>query len=211
MKIIYVYDALCGWCYGFSPVIQQLVNDKKLECEVVSGGMITGDRIGPIGEVAAYISSAYKDVEQRAGVKFGESFLTDILEEGSAIFTSIPAAIAMVAFKELRPASQLAFAADIQKAIYYYGHQPIESQTYIDLATAHGLDTKQFAQMMEDSRYRQKAEADFKLTAQLQVNGFPTVLLVDDNKAAVVTRGFTDYSTLESQFNAAHQLLKSEK
>ncbi len=209
MKIIYVYDALCGWCYGFSPVIQKLVNDKNLECEVVSGGMITGDRIGPIGDVAGYISTAYKDVEQRSGVKFGTSFLKDILEDGRAIFTSIPAAIAMAAFKELRPASQLAFAAAIQKAIYYYGHQPIENQTYIDLAKAHGIDAHQFSSMMDDSRYRQKAEEEFKLSSKLNVNGFPTVFIVEDHQAVVITRGFADYEQLIQQYDAGVQMLQS--
>ncbi len=58
-KLIYVYDALCGWCYGFSPVISKIHKEYKdsLEFEVISGGMILGDRIGPIGEVASYIKT----------------------------------------------------------------------------------------------------------------------------------------------------------
>jgi protein-disulfide isomerase-like protein with CxxC motif len=28
-KIIYCYDAYCGWCYGFSPVIQQIWQTHK--------------------------------------------------------------------------------------------------------------------------------------------------------------------------------------
>ncbi|MFW5658939.1 MAG: hypothetical protein ACOCZ8_03040, partial [Bacteroidota bacterium] len=40
MKVIYVYDALCGWCYGFSPNIQQLHDEfgDRVDFEVVSGG-----------------------------------------------------------------------------------------------------------------------------------------------------------------------------
>ncbi len=51
VKLIYVYDALCGWCYGFSPVMMQLHSKYKdsIDFQVVSGGMITGNRIGPIG------------------------------------------------------------------------------------------------------------------------------------------------------------------
>jgi hypothetical protein len=69
-KIIYIYDALCGWCYGFSPVMQQLQEKYagKLEFEVLSGGMIMGLRAGPIGEVAAYIEKAYPDVESETCV-----------------------------------------------------------------------------------------------------------------------------------------------
>ena len=73
-SIIYVYDALCGWCYGFSPVIKQVFEkyQAQFDFEVISGGMILGERQGPIGEVAAYIKGAYKTVEDTTGVKFGE-------------------------------------------------------------------------------------------------------------------------------------------
>ena len=102
IKLIYVYDALCGWCYGFSPVIDQFAKKYKndLTFEVISGGMVTGGRIGSIGEVAGYISWAYKDVENATGIKFGNNFLNKTLKDGKAIFTSIPPAIAMSVFKD---------------------------------------------------------------------------------------------------------------
>ena len=82
---------------------------------VISGGMITGPRIGPIGEVAGYIQQAYKDVEQATGVKFGEKFLTETLAQGTAIFTSIPPAIALSVFKTHLPEQAVAFAGTLQK------------------------------------------------------------------------------------------------
>ncbi|MFW5762224.1 MAG: DsbA family protein, partial [Cyclobacteriaceae bacterium] len=92
-KIIYCYDALCGWCYGFSPVMEKIHQQyqQDFQFEVISGGMITGERIGPVGEVAPYIKQAYKLVENTTGVKFGDDFLR-VLNEGKAIFTSIPPA-----------------------------------------------------------------------------------------------------------------------
>ena len=95
IKLIYVYDALCGWCYGFSSVINQFAEkyENDLIFEVISGGMVTGGRIGPIGEVVGYISWAYKDVENATGIKFGNNFLNKTLKDGKAIFTSIPPAI----------------------------------------------------------------------------------------------------------------------
>ena len=76
-KLIYVYDALCGWCFGFSPVMSTFAKkyQSEIEVQVVSGGMIRGDRIGPIGEVAPYIKEAYKTVEDSTGITFGKAFL----------------------------------------------------------------------------------------------------------------------------------------
>ena len=78
--IYYCYDAWCGWCYGFSPVIKQLeveFND-KLSFEVLSGGMIPADNPKPIRAMAGYISEGYRRVEEMTGVKFGADYLWHI-------------------------------------------------------------------------------------------------------------------------------------
>jgi putative protein-disulfide isomerase len=73
--IIYCYDAYCGWCYGFSPVIKKIVGDyaDRLEVEVLSGGMLIDDRKMPIEKIGPFILKEYKRVEDLAGVKFGEA------------------------------------------------------------------------------------------------------------------------------------------
>ena len=72
-RIIYVYDALCGWCYGFSPVMRRLHDTyaDAFDFEVLSGGMMTGTRVRPVAESMSYIQQAYKVVEEHTGVRFG--------------------------------------------------------------------------------------------------------------------------------------------
>ncbi len=207
MKVIYVYDALCGWCYGFSPNIQKLHDEygERVEFEVVSGGMVTGERIGPIGEVAPYISWAYKDVENRTGVKFGEGFLEGILKEGSAIFTSIPGGIALSIVKDQRPELALAFAGRLQKAIYYDGITPTDPSAYAKLAAEYDMDAEQFEKDMASDKYKQLAEADFARSDALGVTGFPTVFVDDGKQQHVIARGYLDYDLLKS---ALEQQLK---
>jgi len=42
--LIYCYDAYCGWCYGFSPVIKKIAEDYKdiFDIGVFCGGMMIG-------------------------------------------------------------------------------------------------------------------------------------------------------------------------
>jgi putative protein-disulfide isomerase len=119
-KLIYIYDALCGWCYGFSPVMQQIHAKYvgRLEFEVLSGGMMMGLRAGPIGEVAPYIERAYPDVERATGVRFGEDFLEKILRPGTAVLSSEMPGMALTAFRKHRPAEVLQFAHALQNALY---------------------------------------------------------------------------------------------
>jgi putative protein-disulfide isomerase len=203
MKLIYVYDALCGWCYGFSPAIQAFYKKHAadMSIEVVSGGMVTGDRIGPIGEVAPYISWAYKDVEQRTGVKFGDHFLNHTLKDGKAIFSSVPPAIALSIFKTQRPSQSLDFAARLQKAVYFDGIEPENYAAYGALAQEFSLDSTDFVQKMQDSTYLNLAKADFAKAAQLGVTGFPTVFVQKNDKIGAIGRGFLPLEDLEKNYS----------
>ncbi|WP_338760189.1 DsbA family protein [Bernardetia sp. ABR2-2B] len=215
MKLIYIYDALCGWCYGFAPAMRDFYKNHKNDFEtidVISGGMITGDRIGAIGEVAPYIKNAYKDVENRTGVKFGETFLQDILEEGSAIFTSIPPSIALSVFKkEAQENPKLAgeknekvlyFAEDLQSLIYFDGIVPKDYSKYGKLATKYGLNNNDFVEKMNNPDYEKLAQKDFQLSQDFGVNGFPTLIIQKGEEFYLFARGFVDLTELERRFEA---------
>jgi len=215
MKVVYAYDALCGWCYGFSPVIEafhQKYQHEYERIEVLSGGMIIGDRIGPIGDVAAYIKDAFKTVEDRCSVKFGEAFLRDILDEGSALFTSLPAAIALNIVKNEKPELALSFASALQKGVYFDGIKPAEYPAFAELASqpAFGFEKGDFLHKMELAQNHQDAEADFKACSQVYgVNGFPTVFLIDEEKMSGVQlcRGYATLDHLEKAYEAAKEQL----
>lgn len=199
MKIIYFYDALCGWCYGFSPAISKLQAEykTKIEFEVVSGGMITGERIGAIGVVAPYIKTAYKDVENYTGIKFGKSFLDKVLEKGNAIFTSIPAAKAMVVFREFKPENQIDYASKLQKGIYYEGKLPEEINWYAEYAAEFGINKEEFLLKFNLPQTISRAEKDFNRCKEFGVEGFPTVVAEKNGKFYAIARGYIHYDELK--------------
>lgn len=204
MKIIYVYDALCGWCYGFSPVMEEFHENykDKLDFEVISGGMITGERIGSIGEVASYISTAYKHVENATGVKFGNQFLNTTMSKGDAIFTSVPPAIAMSLFKRLKLEKSIQFASALQKAIYFDGVEPEDFDAYGDIAATFGLDRDSFITKIREDEYRKLAEEEFRKSAALGVTGFPAVFVEYNERYYKIGSGYLPFSSLESNFLA---------
>lgn len=204
-KLYYCYDALCGWCYGFSPVITKFVeaHGGEFEVEIISGGMITGSRIGPIGEVAGYISQAYRVVEERCGVTFGEGFLRGILEPGEAVFTSVPAAVAMSVFRDLHPERQLAYAAELQRAIYYDGIRPLDLDAYAERAAHLGADRAVFREKLDDPKYAQVAEEDFRRAAHFGVTGFPTVIYATEaGQLYALAKGYVPLEQLERGLGA---------
>ncbi len=82
--IFYFYDALCSWCYGFSPVLKKLSEkyEDEFDFQVISGGMQTGDRKQPVSDIRDYLKGAYLNVTARTGVQFGADFM-EVLEDGT--------------------------------------------------------------------------------------------------------------------------------
>ncbi len=197
-KIYYAYDALCGWCYGFSPVIQKFAkeNSDKFTFEVLSGGMVRGTRVGPIALVAPYIKEAYKQVEQTSGVKFGETFLQNLNSEESPIFDSIPAAKAMAILKRMQPERQIEFAAALQKAIYFEGMAPQDIDGMAEIVRKFGIEKAYFLDAMQTDESAHKASEEFQLIENWGINGFPAVIVDRGDQLFMAARGYTDYEHL---------------
>ncbi|NEU07113.1 DsbA family protein [Flavihumibacter sp. R14] len=202
-KIIYVYDALCGWCFGFSPVIQA-VHDAyrdQFDFEIISGGMMIGDRAGRVADVAPFIRDTYKTVEDTTGIVFGLAFIKN-LEEGYMIFNSERPAIALSVCKSLLPKKTFEFATDLQNSIYFDGKEPDHMDLYRYLAANFGIDPDEFASRMDDPVFKDEAHYDFALAKQLQVGSYPAVLIqYADSKFYLIARGYSDYETMELRIN----------
>jgi len=197
--IIYTYDALCGWCYGFSPVMANFYEAQKDKYHfyVLSGGMVTGERIGPIGTVAPYIKKAYKDVENGTGIVFGEGFLKNILDKGTAVFSSLKPGYALTALKKEKPEMAMAFSKRLQKAVYSDGILVDEWESYKPLATEFGLDPEKFVKAMQTPEIQAETEKEFAICSQLGVTGFPTVFLIKDNKMHRIAEGYVPKGIME--------------
>lgn len=204
--IYYCYDAYCGWCYGFSPVISKFAIENKhiVDIEVLSGGMILSQPAAPISVMAPYIQKAYRSVEELTGVRFGEDFLWHIFnpEKSDWFPDSEKAAIALSIFKEYQPALQVQFASDLQYALNYEGRDLCDDEAYRHLIPKYNLPETEFYKKLSSAEYKEKARYEFALVKQLKVTGFPTLLLrQSETKFYLLARGYCDYATLVANFN----------
>lgn len=204
--IYYCYDAYCGWCYGFSPVISEIADRFKdqMDFETLSGGMIPRESARHIGHIAHYVKDAYKTVEEMTGVTFGEDYLWHMKNpELSDWFPhSEKAAIALSIFKEYMPDKSVECAAAIQKALHMDGRDLTDDEAYRHLLGPWGIPEEDFYQKLKEDVYLDKARYDMQLVRQLQVNSFPAVLMqTDELKFYLVAKGYTDTETLTARIN----------
>ena len=202
--IYYCYDAYCGWCYGFSTVIKQIAEEykDKLSFEVLSGGMIPAENPKPISATADYINEAYHLVEELTGIKFGEDYLWHIRNPSESDWFphSEKAAIALSIFKEIYPELQVQFAFDLQYALHYEGRDLTDDEAYRHLLEKYKIDAESFYIKLKSEEYKEKAHYDFSLCKQLQVTGFPAVLLqTGETKFYLVARGYATYEDVKAR------------
>jgi putative protein-disulfide isomerase len=204
MTLIYCYDAYCGWCYGFSPVVKRIEAEFKdrLTVEVLSGGMVLPETPQPISATAGYISKAYKTVEEYTGIRFGEDYLWHIFnpEQSDWFPNSEKPAIALSIVKEYNPEKAVAFASDIQYALHFEGRDLTDDEAYRHLLPQYGIDAETFYHDLHSEQFKEKAYYDFALVKQLQVTSFPQLLLqASASKFYLVAKGYTDYDTVKER------------
>jgi putative protein-disulfide isomerase len=213
--IFYCYDAYCNWCYAFSPVMLQIAKDfgDEIPFEALSGGMIITETPKPISVLADYFLSNCKTVAGHTGVKFGEDFLWHIKNPDMSDWfpDSEKPAIALCIFKEYYPDKQVAFAADLQYALQYEGRDLCDDEAYRHLLEKYAIPATAFYKLLKDPAYKEKAYQEFAICKQLQVTGYPAVLLqVNESKFIMLASGYTTYDVLHERIERALQELRSD-
>lgn len=208
--VIYCYDAYCGWCYGFSPVIQkaELHYRNVLDFEVLSGGMILPEQPKHIGAIATYIREAYKTVEEHTGIRFGQDYLWHINnpQESDWFPHSEKPAIALCIVKEHHPGLAIRFASSLQYALHFEGRDLCDDEAYRHLLSEYQIPPDVFYEKLHSAAYMEKAHYEFALCRQLKVTGFPAVFLqVADNKFYALAKGYTDYDTFSARIENVMQ------
>ena len=212
--LIYCYDAYCGWCYGFSPVIKKVWETYKdqLDFEVLSGGMILTDEPVHFAPMARYIQSAYKRVEELTGVQFGQDFLWHVFNPDKTDWfpDSTRSAVALCIFKEYHPDKAVEFAAELQYALNYEGRDLTDNEAYRHLLERYNIPADDFYAKLKSEEYLDKAYYEFALIKQLKVTGFPAVLMqVSDARFYLLSSGYTDYDTLAGRIEKVLDELKA--
>lgn len=207
--LFYCYDAYCGWCYGFSNVIKQVATENpQLQIEVLSGGMVLPEAPTHISVTSGYILNAYKTVEEHTGAKFGADYLWHIQNPDLSDWypNSEKPAIALCIFKEIYPEKQVEFVGDLQNSLYQEGRDLTDDEAYNHLLEKYSIQPVSFFEKLKSEQYKEQAYYEFSLVKQLQVTGYPCVLLqLNESKFHLLSKGYTPFNDLKTRLEAALQ------
>ncbi|HEX4551641.1 DsbA family protein [Pseudomonas sp.] len=175
MILHYIYDPLCGWCYGAKPLVQAA--QQVLPVIGHAGGMMSGanrQRVSP--QLRDYVMPHDRRIAEYTGQPFGEAYFEGLLRDHSAVFDSTPP-IAAVLAAEAIDGRGLQLLGRLQTAHYVEGRRIADESVLFDLASELGYIGEFFAAAFKSVDTTAHVKASRALLAQLGGQGFPTLAL----------------------------------
>ncbi|MCH9681334.1 MAG: DsbA family protein [Deltaproteobacteria bacterium] len=192
--MMYFADPMCSWCWGFAPVVSRLVDalGDSMHVQVVLGGLAPG-AVQPLSApTKVEIRHHWEKVHEQTGQPFDFEFF----ERESYVYDTEPACRAVVAMRRLRPEAKLAYLTRIQEAFHSEGADPTDAWVLRTLAAELGVKRDAFATVVDELETHERTRADFALSRELGVQGFPTMLLVGEGPPRVIAQGYRRYTEI---------------
>ncbi|ANQ49248.2 DsbA family protein [Flammeovirga sp. MY04] len=177
MKLIYVMDPQCGWCYGNSNNIQKLVEAfPELDFEIMVGGMWVGDQAPKGGDdMFAYLQKHAPGMEQKTGALLSTEFY-ELSKDETYTMSSFEACLAIKIVKNIAPEKALKFASELQRAQFYFGQRFDDFKTYLAVLQNLNIDPQPFMDQF-GSEENQKETIDEINESRKMAAGFPSLFL----------------------------------
>jgi putative protein-disulfide isomerase len=181
-RLVYGFDPLCGWCYGFALALRALRRAlPELAVDMRMGGLVTGDRIGPYADAAAYIAGASDRMTAVTGVALGRAFYARILGDPTVVASSVPPCDVLLQARAVAPDRLLDLAEALQVAHFRDGRDLNDPSVYLAIAGALGIRVT--FDVPGPQEVRPALSREFAECRALGLTSFPSLILAGDGAA----------------------------
>lgn len=197
LKLYYIMDPMCGWCYGFGDIAKKLFKNygETLDMEILPAGFRTGDKAAAFtSDRKEYIRNANKRITELSGKEFGEGFYTNYFDKG-AVMDSYPSSKAIISAKHLAPKKAYELTSKIQEHFCYLGDDMRQDSIFYKIAK--DLDIEGFEDYYNSQEAHDATLSAFKkVSDELDVHNYPTLVLQKDDTLYPITVGYTPYDDI---------------
>ncbi|WP_030129325.1 DsbA family protein [Pseudomonas sp. QTF5] len=187
MILHYIYDPLCGWCYGAKPLVQAA--QAVLPVIAHGGGMMTGANRQTVSpQLRNYVMPHDRRIAEYTGQPFGEAYFEGLLRDETAVFDSAPPIAAVLAAEQIAERG-LELLGRLQTAHYVEGRRIADNTVLLELATQIGLESEAFQQAFNDADTDRHIKDSRALLPKVGGQGFPTFALEQDGQFTLVDIG----------------------
>ncbi|WP_373746066.1 MULTISPECIES: DsbA family protein [Neisseria] len=136
MKLYYLFDPLCGWCYGAKTAIEAVA--ARFPVELVPTGLFYRSGRVMDADFAQYAWNNDERIERLTGQPFSTAYRENVLQGGGR-FDSENSLLALTAVRETAPEKELALLGALQTARYVDGRDNADWGVIADVMQSQGL------------------------------------------------------------------------
>jgi putative protein-disulfide isomerase len=174
----YIYDPLCGWCYGAEPLLHAAWD--VLPVQLHGGGMMTGSNRQSVSpQLRDYVMPHDRRIAEYTGQPFGQAYFEGLLRDHDAVFDSAPPISAVLAAEKIAGRG-LDLLARLQTAHYVEGRRIADNDVLLTLAESIGLDPQVFNTAFHEIQgvdTQAHIKDSRQWLAKIGGQGFPTLAL----------------------------------
>lgn len=138
-SVSYLFDPLCGWCYGASPAVQMLGQHSGITLQLAPTGLFADGGRRMDAAFAAFAWSNDQRIAQLTGQRFTEAYRQNVLGRRGSPFDSAAMTQALTAVSLTEPQRETEVLKALQDARYLEGLDTVGAQGVAILLRDMGL------------------------------------------------------------------------
>ncbi len=192
--LVYVHDPMCSWCYGFAPTWNELKSRLPEGLAVVSllGGLAPDNDEPMPEEMVEYLKKTWHRIADACGVSFDFTYWDQVPRPPRTTFIACRGVIAA----EQVAGQGEAFTERLQKAYYQEARNVWDPFVLAELAEGMGFRREAFEEALQSDGVRAAHDEQRELVGRLQIEGYPSLLLIKDGHAYPIAIRHGDAATM---------------
>ena len=200
--LIYVHDPMCSWCWGFTDVYEQLLEQLPAEIESrrLLGGLAPDSDVPMPESMQAMLQQTWRRIETMIP---GKQFNFEFWNQCQPRRSTYPACRAVIAAREQGEQYDPIITRAIQLAYYQQARNPSDNETLVELASEIGLDADRFGSRLLDAKTHQQLLDEINSARSIGIEGFPSLTLERGGRHYPVLINYTSVDQILNQINSA--------
>jgi len=205
MRLIYIADPMCSWCYGFGKTVDALLASPgaaaPLQLALVMGGLRPYTTETLAAGRAEEIAGHWQHVHEATGLPF-ETGPAGAMRQPGFVYDTEPASRATVAVRTHWPQHIWRYFKAVQQAFYADGRDVTQRDTLSAIAEETGLPRANFETAFDAEDTRLATGHDFSQAQHWGIRGFPALLAEVSGDLHLVAHGYLPEADLRERLAA---------
>lgn len=172
-QLIYVYDPMCSWCWGYKNTWQRL-QEKLVDVVDIDyrvGGLAPDSNEPMALSMQQFLQQTWHRIAEQTGAQFNFDFWQQCQPKRS----TYAACRAILVARSYNKEHEMLEA--IQHGYYLNAQNPSELNTLAEFATLLAIPKDEFMRLIQSDEIEQQLQNELNFVRQLPIQGFPSLVL----------------------------------